>query len=210
MTDIFRKVEHTLFVDGRFVRSIGAHDYDVIDPATEQRYGTVAEASDAESDAAIALANQTQRKWWRQLSGLERAQKMHDVAEGIATLQPKLAEALTREMGKPYKEAVDEVGWTISAFRYYAEVARHEMGRIYAPSMSGQLHCSIKEPLGVAVLIMPYNFPLLLFAWQAAAALGAGNAVIVKPSEITSLTTIGDGSIRGAASGAGAVRDRRT
>ena len=124
--------------------------------------------------------------------------------------QPKLAEALTREMGKPYKESMDEIGWTISAFDYYAEIGRHELGRIYAPSMSGQLHCSIKEPLGVAVLIMPYNYPLLLFAWQAAAAIAAGNAVIVKPSEITSLTTLLMMEVFAPLpKGLGAVRDRR-
>jgi betaine-aldehyde dehydrogenase len=190
MSDVFRSADRQLFIDGRLIAATGAHAYGVVDPATEQCLGLAAEASAAEIDEAIALANRVQPKWWRGHSGLERAQKLHEVAQNIKTLQPKLAEALTREMGKPYKESVDEVGWTISAFDYYAEIARHEMGRIYAPSMSGQLHCSIKEPLGVAVLIMPYNFPLLLFAWQAAAALGAGNAVIVKPSEITSLTTL--------------------
>jgi betaine-aldehyde dehydrogenase len=190
MSDMFRKVDRRLFVDGRFVQSASAQGHDVIDPASEQRLGLAAEASASEIDQAIAVANTVQPNWWRGHSGLERAQKLHEVAQNIKALQPRLAEALTREMGKPYKESVDEAGWTISAFDYYAEIARHEMGRIYAPSMSGQLHCSIKEPLGVAVLIMPYNFPLLLFAWQAAAALGAGNAVIVKPSEITSLTTL--------------------
>jgi acyl-CoA reductase-like NAD-dependent aldehyde dehydrogenase len=190
MSGIFRDVDRRLFVGGRLVQSAGRGGYDVVDPATELRHGVAAEAAPAEIDEAIAIANEVQPKWWRAHSGLERAQKLHEVAQNIKALQPKLAEALTREMGKPYKESVDEVSWTISAFDYYAEIARHEMGRIYAPSMSGQLHCSIKEPLGVAVLIMPYNFPLLLFAWQAAAALGAGNAVIAKPSEITSLTTL--------------------
>lgn len=190
MTDIFRSVDRRLFIDGQLLPATGSQDFAVIDPATEQRYGTAAEASPREIEDAIAIANKVQKTWWRGHSGLERAQKLHEVAQAIKALQPRLAEALTREMGKPYKESVDEVSWTISAFDYYAEIGRHEMGRIYAPTMSGQLHCSIKEPLGVAVLIMPYNYPLLLFAWQAAAALAAGNAVIVKPSEITSLTTL--------------------
>ena len=190
MTDIFRSVDRRLFIEGQLLPATGSHDYAVIDPPTEQRYGAAAEATPREIEDAIAVANKVQRTWWRNLSGLERAQKLHEVAQNIKAVQPRIAEALTREMGKPYKEAIDEIGWTISAFDYYAEIGRHEMGRIYAPSVSGQLHCSIKEPLGVAVLIMPYNFPLLLFAWQAAAALGAGNAVIVKPSEITSLSTL--------------------
>jgi acyl-CoA reductase-like NAD-dependent aldehyde dehydrogenase len=190
MADIFRGVDRRLFLDGQLLQATGSQDYAVIDPATEHRYGAAAEATLREIEDAIAIANKVQKAWWRGLSGLERAQKLHEVALNIKAALPRLAEALTREMGKPYKESVDEIGWTISAFDYYAEIGRHEMGRIYAPSMSGQLHCSIKEPLGVAVLIMPYNYPLLLFAWQAAAALGAGNAVIVKPSEITSLTTL--------------------
>ncbi len=190
MTDIFRGVDRRLFLDGQLLPAAGAQDYAVIDPATEQRYGAAAEATPREIEDAIAVANKVQRTWWRGHSGLERAQKLHEVAQNIKAAQSRLAEALTREMGKPYKESVDEVSWTVSAFDYYAEIGRHEMGRIYAPSMSGQLHCSIKEPLGVAVLIMPYNYPLLLFAWQAAAAIAAGNAVIVKPSEVTSLTTL--------------------
>lgn len=190
MSSIFSPVDGKLFLEGALRQSTGARSYAAIDPATERQYGTAVEASEHETDEAIGVAGRVQKLWWRSLSGLERAQKLHEVAQTIRGLQPKLAEALTREMGKPYKESVDEVSWTISAFDYYAEIGRHELGRIYAPSMSGQLHCSIKEPLGVAVLIMPYNYPLLLFAWQAAAALGAGNAVIVKPSEVTSLTTL--------------------
>lgn len=190
MTDIFRSVDRQIFLEGRLTPASGSDDFPVVDPATERLYGSAAEATAAETDRAIAVAGLVQKQWWRGLSGLERAQKLHQVAQNLKALQPKLAEALTREMGKPFKESVDEVSWTVSAFDYYAEIGRHELGRIYAPSMAGQLHCSIKEPLGVAVLIMPYNYPLLLFAWQAAAALGAGNAVIVKPSEITSLSTL--------------------
>jgi betaine-aldehyde dehydrogenase len=190
MTDLFRAVDRHLYLDGRLQGSAATTVHDVVDPATEERYGAAAEATPEEIDTAIAVANRVQPHWWRAHSGLERAQKLHAVAAALKDLQPTLAEALTREMGKPYKEAVDEVSWTISAFDYYAEIARNEQGRIYAPSMAGQLHCSIKEPLGVAVLILPYNFPLLLLAWQAAAALGAGNAVIIKPSEITSLCTL--------------------
>jgi len=126
MTDIFRSVDRRLFIDGRLVPATGAHDYAVIDPATEQRYGAAAEATSGELEDAIAIANKVQKTWWRGHSGLERAQKLHEVAQAIRGLQPRLAEALTREMGKPYKESVDEVSWTISAFDYYAEIGRHE------------------------------------------------------------------------------------
>lgn len=190
MSNLFHTVTGKAYLAGGLADGSGGAETAIVDPATEQRLGAWSETSVSVVDAAIAAAGVAQAAWWRRHSGLERAQKLHEVAQAIRERQVLLAEALTREMGKPFKESMDEVSWTISAFDYYAEIGRHEMGRIYAPTMSGQLHCSIKEPLGVAVLIMPYNYPLLLFAWQAAAALGAGNAVIVKPSEITTLTTL--------------------
>jgi len=69
-------------------------------------------------------------------------------------------------------------------------MARHDEGRIAGPAIAGQLHLTMKEPLGTIVSIVPYNFPVLLFGWQAAAALAAGNAIIVKPSELTPLTIL--------------------
>ncbi|MFM8002181.1 MAG: aldehyde dehydrogenase family protein, partial [Actinomycetota bacterium] len=70
------------------------------------------------------------------------------------------------------------------------EIARNEQGRVAGPAIAGQVHMVIKEPLGTIVSIVPFNFPVLLFGWQAAAALAAGNAVIVKPSELTPLTLL--------------------
>ena len=93
-------------------------------------------------------------------------------------------------MGKPYRESNWEGGASASAFRYYAEISRHDQGRIAGPAIAGQMHMTLKEPLGTIVSIVPFNFPVLLFGWQAAGALAAGNAIIVKPSELTSLTLL--------------------
>ena len=101
-----------------------------------------------------------------------------------------VGEMLTREMGKTYKEAVDEVTWSASAVDYYAEVARHEAGKVLGNTVDGQFHFTTKDPLGVVVIILPFNYPLCLLCWQAAAALASGNAVIIKPSELTTLTTL--------------------
>ena len=93
-------------------------------------------------------------------------------------------------MGKPYKESFDEVGWSASAIDYYAEIARHENGKVLGSAVDGQFHFTTKDPLGVVVIILPFNYPLCLLCWQAAAALASGNAVIIKPSELTTLTTL--------------------
>ena len=82
------------------------------------------------------------------------------------------------------------MSWCATAIDYYAELARHETGRIAGSTVPGQFHFSIKEPLGTIVIVLPFNYPLVLLCWEAAAALAAGNAVIVKPHEQTSITTL--------------------
>ena len=86
---------------------------------------------------------------------------------GWSELSPTAGECLTREMGKPYRESHWEIGASASSFRYYAELARHDQGRVSGPVIAGQLQMTIKEPLGTVVSIVPFNFPVLLFGWQA-------------------------------------------
>jgi betaine-aldehyde dehydrogenase len=162
---------------------------EVRDPATEQRLGEIAEATPAEMDRAVRIANEAQRLW-RKVNYHRRAELLHEVARRMTSARPLIAEMLTREMGKPYKESADEVSWSVSAVDYYAEVARHEAGKVLGATVDGQFHCTTKDPLGVCVIILPFNYPLCLLCWQAAAALACGNAVIIKPSELTSLTTL--------------------
>jgi betaine-aldehyde dehydrogenase len=121
---------------------------------------------------------------------LERSEIMHEVANDLLAMKPQLAEALTREMGKPYKESADEVDWSVSAIRYYAETGRTDIGRVMGPAVEGHLNYTLKLPLGVVVSIQPFNYPMTLLAWEGAAALACGNAVIAKPSEYTSITTL--------------------
>jgi acyl-CoA reductase-like NAD-dependent aldehyde dehydrogenase len=184
-----RQLSTRHYVNGAFAAAAGSETHDVIDPATEQRIGQIVDATAAEIDHAVEIANQAQRRWNR-TSMLQRAELLHEVAADIRSSRAALGEILTREMGKPYKESADEALWTASAVDYYAEVGRHEAGRVLGPAVAGQFHFTTKEPLGVVVLILPFNYPLCLLAWQAAAALISGNAVIVKPSELTSLTTL--------------------
>jgi betaine-aldehyde dehydrogenase len=161
----------------------------VIDPATEERMGEIVEATAAELERAVTVANEAQRAW-RKVNYHRRAELLHEVARRMLAARPLIAEMLTREMGKPYKESADEVAWSATAVDYYAEIARHEAGKVLGATVDGQFHCTTKDPLGVCVIILPFNYPLCLLCWQAAAALACGNAVIIKPSELTSLTTL--------------------
>jgi acyl-CoA reductase-like NAD-dependent aldehyde dehydrogenase len=183
-----KSLSRRIYVDGAYAVSEGPA-YPVINPAAEEVIGEIAETTEREIEAAIDLAAIAQKKWWA-LSGAERADIMHEVTRATKGMTAPLAESLTREQGKTYKEAMDEIGWCASAMSYYAEISRQEGGRVHGPSAPGQLHLTMKEPLGVVAAIVPFNYPYLLLFWEVAAAVGAGNAVIIKPSDYTSLSTL--------------------
>jgi betaine-aldehyde dehydrogenase len=184
-----KRLSNKLFIDGGFRDSAATDGLEVIDPATEETIGHMPFTSKAEVDEAIAIANRSQ-KAWNKVNALTRAELMHKVAAKMREARGVLGEMLTREMGKPYKETTDEVDWSATAVDYYAEVARHDYGKVVGPAVDDQFHFTIKEPMGVVVIILPFNFPFCLLCWSAAAALATGNAVIVKPSENTALSTL--------------------
>jgi acyl-CoA reductase-like NAD-dependent aldehyde dehydrogenase len=177
------------YIDGRLVLARGGQLLPVIDPATEAVIGGLVEASAAEVEQAVQVANHAQKRWHK-VNYHRRAELLHEVAQAMRQARPVVAEMLTREMGKTYKESADEVSWSVSAVDYYAEIARHELGKVLGPTVDAQFHFTVKEPLGVVVIILPFNYPLCLLCWQAAAALASGNAVIIKPSDLTTLTTL--------------------
>jgi betaine-aldehyde dehydrogenase len=187
--DEFKRLSGRLFIDGSFRPSSSTSSIDILEPATEDVIGFIADATDSEVDDAIAIADRA-RRGWNAIDARSRAVVLHEIAALIRKDKALFAEYLTREEGKPFKESVDEVSWCATAIDYYAELARHEQGRIAGATVPGQFHFSIKEPLGTVVIILPFNYPLVLLCWEAAAALAAGTAVIVKPHEQTSITTL--------------------
>lgn len=102
---------------------------------------------------------------------------------------------LTREGGKTLKENRDEIDWSVTAFRHLGEIARSSRGRVVGATKPGQINFVLSEPLGVVVHILPFNYPIVLLAWQMAAALATGNTCIVKPSEQTPLATLRLGEV---------------
>ncbi len=121
-----------------------------------------------------------------------RAKHLHGVANAIEAADfTRCAELMVREMGKPYPEAIGEIANCAPIFRYYAEMARDEAGKI-AGTDAGRLVpvCALRALRRRRVHIMPYNFPVLLMCWTVAASLAAGNACIIKPAEATTLSTL--------------------
>ena len=121
----------------------------------------------------------------RRTPAAERGELLHGVAAWLREHSDELGRLMALEGGKPLVENTDEVGWTANAFSYYAELGRHERGRVIPSVEDGQLALVLKEPVGVVATIVPWNYPLLLLAWKLAPALAAGNTVVVKPSPYT-------------------------
>jgi acyl-CoA reductase-like NAD-dependent aldehyde dehydrogenase len=178
-----------MLIDGRDA-GFDRDPIEVRDPATLEPLGAIAAGTAADVDAAVAAATRAQREW-RFTSAWERAELLHGVAAATHGHAPELLELLTREQGKPLPEQEEELEWAASTFRYYAELGRHGQGRV-VPSAEPrtQLNLVVREPYGVAACIVPWNYPFLLLAWKVAPALAAGNAVVIKPSELTSLATL--------------------
>src|SRR5918911_3726385 len=160
----------------------------VINPATEESIEEIGTSSREDLDTAAERARRAFKEW-RGVSGLERAELFHEIANSLRGHADELAEIMTNEGGKPFIENHDEVGWTAASFDYYAEIARDSVGYLPAPIEAQQLALVVKEPVGTVACIVPWNYPLLLAAWKVAPALAAGNAVLLKPSEETPLAT---------------------
>ncbi|MBR9862272.1 MAG: aldehyde dehydrogenase [Rhodobacteraceae bacterium] len=163
---------------------------DVTDPATLERVGQRAVVSGAELETVLDRVN-TAQKLWAQTDAKTRAARLHQLANRIETHDmTDCAILMSREMGKPYPEAIGEVANCAPIFRYYAEMARDEAGKVAGTTQIGSLQFARYEPLGVSAHIMPFNFPILLMCWTVAASLAAGNGAVIKPAEATTLSTL--------------------
>lgn len=162
----------------------------VIDPATLEEVAQRGEVTVEQLDKVLTRVNTAQKRWAK-VDAKTRAAHLHRLANRIeATDMTRCAILMSREMGKPYPEAIGEVANCAPVFRYYAEMARDEAGKLAGTTQAGSLQYARYEPLGVSVHIMPFNFPILLMCWTVAASLAAGNGCVIKPAEATTLSTL--------------------
>jgi betaine-aldehyde dehydrogenase len=178
-----------MLINGERVPSVTGETFEVQDPATEEIIDQVPMGNEEDARVAIAAANEA-FKSWRKTTAHEKAELLHEVARKLRTGTEDLAMLLTREGGKPLIENRDEMGWSAACFDYYAELQRNTRGRVIPSVEPSQLAMVLKEPYGVVAAIVPWNYPILLMVWKVAPALAAGNTVIIKPSEMTPLTTL--------------------
>lgn len=177
------------YIDGQFTGGQSEHRIEVVNPATEEVIGTVLQGNRADAEAAVEAARRA-FVHWRKMSANARASLLHEAAAKMRARKEEIVRLLTLEEGKPTPENEEEFEWLVNTFDYYAELGRHERGRVLPSGEYSQLNLVIKEPYGVVACIVPWNYPLLLLAWKLAPALAAGNTVVIKPSELTPLSTM--------------------
>jgi betaine-aldehyde dehydrogenase len=178
-----------MWINNALVESVDKQRFEVINPATEEVIDTVPAGNAEDVAKAVAAANAA-FKSWRKLGSLDRKDMLREIAHKLRNRTEELAKLITLEGGKPLIENRDEVEWVASCFEYYSEIGRDQMGRVVAPVFEHQMSLVVKEPFGTVAAIVPWNYPLLLMAWKVAPALAAGNTVVIKPSELTPLSTI--------------------
>ena len=159
----------------------------MIEPATEAVLEEVARADTDDVDAAVERASQAFGAW-RALAPPERASLLHGLAAALEARREELARLEARNAGKPIGDARGEMDMVAQTFRYYAGAPERPLGDTI-PVAGGEAF-TVREPLGVVGLIVPWNFPLVIAAWKLGPALAAGNTVVLKPAELTPLTAL--------------------
>src|SRR5690606_36203030 len=179
----------SMLIDRRPAPAASGATFAVHNPATEEVLDHVPQAAPEDARRAIAAANTAFREW-RRTTAHDKAHMLHEVATKLREHGEELATLMTLEGGKPLPENRDEIGWCAACFDYYAELQRNTRGRVIPSVEPSQLAMVLKEPFGVVACIVPWNYPLLLASWKLAPALATGNTVVLKPSEMTPLSSL--------------------
>ena len=181
--------DYQLFIGGEWRESHSAERIPVIDPATEATIATVPRGNAADIDDAVVAARAAFEGPWRRMKPKERARLLYDMARAIEREADAFAELETRDSGKPLQLSLKETLGTARYFEYYAGIADKLHGE-QIPLGPDYVDFTIREPLGVSAQIVPWNMPLNMIGRGVAPALAAGNTVVVKPAEQTSLTAL--------------------
>lgn len=179
-------MDRKLFIDGTWSDAASGERLAIKDPATGEQVGTSAIASHADVDRAVAAAERALVGWSR-MHADERALLLHRAADLIRERVDAIAELLTREQGKPVPDAKKEILFGVEVFHFYAEEGRRLGGSIRPASRADIRNLVTTAPVGVVGGIVPWNYPVDLYAWKVAPVLAAGCTLVVKPPHETPL-----------------------
>ncbi|MCM1972661.1 aldehyde dehydrogenase family protein [Streptomyces sp. G1] len=182
----------TIHVDGEWREAVSGTTRDIIDPADARPFAVVAEGDEKDTDLAVEAARRAFDEGdWPRTPVAERAALLRRVADLLVRDREELGLLESRDAGKTVEEGRVDIDCVADAFRYFADlVAAEAPGRVVDAGSPDIHSVVVHEPVGVCALITPWNYPLLQASWKIAPALAAGNTFVVKPSEITPLTTV--------------------
>jgi len=182
-----------LFINGQFTSPLSGKTLDVIDPATEEVFEQIAAAGAEDVDLAVKAARASfDSGVWRNKSAAERGVVLRKISQLIAVRIKDIIKLEVRDNGKPFPEALWDVEDASFCFTYYAELAEQmDGGEEYIDVGDDRFSSKVvKDPIGVVGAIVPWNFPLLMAVWKVAPALAAGCSIVLKPSELCSLSCV--------------------
>jgi betaine-aldehyde dehydrogenase len=179
-----------MYVNGEWVASDSGKTFPVYDPSTEEVIAEVPDSNAKDVDRAVAAAKDGfENGPWASSTAQERGRVLFKLADAVRQNTAALAELEARNSGKPIVEAEYDLADVATCFEYYGGLATKISGHVN-PVPDNALSLSLKEPVGVAGQIIPWNYPLLMAAWKLAPALAAGCTCVLKPAEQTPLTVL--------------------
>jgi len=176
------------YIDGEFVASASGGTFETLNPSTNEVLGEAADGGPSEVDAAVAAARRAFDEGpWPRMSAAARADVLRRIAALLREHAPRFIDYEVRDIGMPIAQMGGLAARAAANFDYYANVVGELHGRAFQVG-DEFVNYTVRKPVGVAALIMPWNAPLMLSTWRIAPALAAGNTVVLKPAEWSPLT----------------------
>src|SRR6201985_3838204 len=184
-----------LLIDGQRVPSVSGRTFQTLNPATEQVIATIAEGNEADVDRAVAAARRAFEGPWSRMRAAERGHSLFRLVELMKQHSDEIAALESLDAGKPISGVLrQDLPAAIDTLTYYAGWA----DKISGETIGTRKHpcpCTVREPVGVVAVIVPWNFPLMIGMWKLAPALACGCTIVMKPAELTSLSPLGIGEL---------------
>jgi aldehyde dehydrogenase (NAD+) len=182
-------IQNKLFINGEFVESQSGKTFEVLNPFDNSVITNVSEAQEEDIDKAVIAAREAFPSW-RDMSAMDRGHLLLKLADAIEKDSSYLSKLESMDTGHPVNDCLGlDIPRTVVTYRYFGGMADKFQGSV-PPVEPGFLNYVTREPIGVVGQIVPWNFPLMFTGWKLGPALAAGNTVVMKPAEITPLSTL--------------------
>ncbi|MBS3942046.1 MAG: NAD-dependent succinate-semialdehyde dehydrogenase [Actinobacteria bacterium] len=189
MSDVIAKIPTDLSIGGKWQPASDGERFDVHDPATGEVIASVASGSADDATAAVAAADEVAKEW-RETPPRERAEVLRRAYQAMIDRRDEIAEVIVRESGKAWSDAIGEVNYSAEFYRWYGEEAVRAIGGISTAPGGDKKILALHRPVGVSVLVTPWNFPAAMATRKIGPALAAGCTVVLKPASDTPLTAL--------------------